>query len=100
MRCSISRLAIHGVIALGVGVFSAAAQTKIYWTMTDNTGAYVVRADADGSNPANIVSGAANVVSPNGLETANGLLYWPDQGMNAIQQANLDGSDVATDDST
>lgn len=96
MHCSLSRLAIHGWLALGVGVFSAAAQTKIYWTMTDNTGAYIVRADADGANPVNIVSGIANVKGPNGLETANGLLYWPDQQLNAIQQANPDGSGVTT----
>ena len=96
MHCSLSRLVIQGWLALGVGVFSAAAQTKIYWTMTDNSGAYVVRADADGSNPVNIVSGLANVKGPNGLETANGLLYWPDQQLNAIQQANLDGSGVVT----
>ena len=29
-------------------------------------------------------------------ETANGLLYWPDQQLNAIKQVNPDGSDVAT----
>lgn len=94
MRYSISRLAIIGLIALGV--VSAPAQPKIYWTATDGTGAYVVRADADGSNPVNIVSGIANVRGPNGLETANGLLYWPDQQLNAIQQVNPDGSGLAT----
>ncbi len=64
--------------------------------MTDGSGAYIVRANADGSDPVNIVSGIANVRGPNGLETANGLLYWPDQQLNAIQQVNPDGSGVAT----
>jgi hypothetical protein len=96
LHTSLSRLAIHGLIALGVGVISAAAQTKIFWTMTDGSGAYIVRANADGSNPVNIVSGIANVKGPNGLETANGLLYWPDQQLNAIKQVNPDGSGVAT----
>jgi hypothetical protein len=96
MHASLSRLAIHGLIALVVGVFSASAQINIYWSMTDGSGAYVVRADANGSNRANIVSGIANIRGPNGLETANGLLYWPDQQLNAIQQANMDGSGVVT----
>jgi hypothetical protein len=96
LHTSLSRLAIHGLIALGVGVISAAAQTKIFWTMTDGSGAYIVRANADGSNPVNIVSGIANVKGPNGLETANGLLYWPDQQLNAIKQVNPDGTGVAT----
>lgn len=96
MRTSLSRLAIHGLIALVVGVCSASAQVKIYWTATDGSGAYVVRANADGSSPVNIVSGIANIKGPNGIETANGLLYWPDQQLNAIQQVNPDGSGVTT----
>lgn len=97
MHCSLGRIAVHGLLALGFGIFSAQAQTKIYWTLTDSSGAYVVRANADGSNPVNIVSGgvgSANVRGPNGLETANGLLYWPDQQLNAIKQVNPDGSGV------
>lgn len=96
MRCSFSRLVILGLTSLVGGVFSASAQNKIYWTMKDGSGAYVVRSDATGSNRVNIVSGIANVKGPNGLETANGLLYWPDQQLNAIKQVNPDGSDVAT----
>lgn len=89
-------LAGPALIGLLVGTSTAAAQSKIYWTTTDGSGAYVVRANGDGSNPVTIVSGAANILGPNGLETANGLLYWPDQQLNAIQQANLDGTGVAT----
>ncbi|NOS71363.1 MAG: DUF5050 domain-containing protein [Verrucomicrobia bacterium] len=96
MHTSLSRLFMYGMAGFVVVVFSASAQIKIYWTATDGSGAYIVRANADGSNPVNIVSGIANVKGPNGLETANGLLYWPDQQLNAIQQANPDGSGVAT----
>ncbi len=86
----------HVFVATLVGAFTAAAQSKIYWTTTDSSGAYVVRANGDGSNPVPIVSGATNILGPNGLETANGLLLWPDQQLNTIQQANLDGTGVAT----
>ncbi len=92
----IKRSILLVVTTLGLSAFSASAQIKLYWSASDGTGAYIVRADADGSNRSNIVSGAANVLGPNGLETANGLLYWPDQQLGAIQQANLDGSGVTT----
>ena len=84
------------MIALGLGVSSATAQLKIYWTATDASGAYVVRANGDGSNVENIVSGADNILGPNGLEYANGLLYWPDQRLNAIKQVKPEGTGVAT----
>ena len=84
-------IALGGALAL-----SASAETKLFWTATDGTGAYVVCANSDGSSPANIVSGAANILGPNGLETANGLLYWPDQQLNAVRQANPDGSGVTS----
>lgn len=72
------------------------AQIKLFWTATDANGGYIVRANADGSSPVNIVTGAANVLGPNGIETANGLLYWPDQQLGAIKRANPDGSGVTT----
>ncbi len=82
-----------GLLVLGLG---ASAEVKIYWTATDGAGAYVVRANGEGSNPVNIVSGAANILGPNGLEYANGLLYWPDQQLGAIKQVNPDGTGLAT----
>lgn len=96
MDNSLNRFRILGITSLALTVISAAAEDKIYWSMTDGTGAYVVRADANGANPVNIVSGIANVKGPNGLEAINGQLYWPDQQLGAIKQANLDGSGVAT----
>lgn len=94
MRSSFGRLVTYGLICFTVS--RAPAQVRIFWTATDGSGAYVLRANADGSNPVPIVSGAANILGPNGLETANGLLYWPDQQLNAINQARLDGTDVST----
>ena len=55
----------------------------------------MVRANADGSSPVNIVSGTANILGPNGLESANGLLYWPDQQLGAVKQVNPDGTGAA-----
>jgi len=90
----IQRSILFVVPALVLSAASASAQIKLYWTSSDATGAYIVRSDADGSNPTPIVSGAEKILGPNGLETANGLLYWPDQQLGSIQQANLDGSGV------
>jgi hypothetical protein len=87
---------IHALMGLIVSSPGALAQVKLFWSATDGTGGFIVRANSDGSNPTNIVSGASNVLGPNGLETAGGLLYWPDQQLNAIRQAKLDGSGVAT----
>jgi hypothetical protein len=96
MHNLINRFTVHFAGGLALAAATASAEVKLYWTATDGTGAYVVRANADGSSPANLVSGAANVLGPNGLETANGLLYWPDQQLNAIMQANPDGTGVTT----
>jgi hypothetical protein len=72
------------------------AQADLYWTATDAAGAHVMRAGDDGSNPTAIISGASNVRGPNGLEHAAGLLYWPDQQLNAVKQASPDGTGVST----
>jgi hypothetical protein len=79
-----------------LGACGVSAQVKIYWTATDDSGAYVVRANADGSNPTPIVTGTGNILGPNGLEYGNGRLYWPDQQLNAVQQVNPDGTGVTT----
>ncbi len=92
---SASRFVLLFVFSLAL-IGSASAEVKLFWTANDDSGAHIVRANADGSSPANIVSGIANVKGPNGLETANGLLYWPDQQLNAVKQANPDGTGVAT----
>jgi len=49
-------------------------------------------ANGDGTGPKEIVSGAANILGPNGLEYGNGFLYWPDQQLNVISKVRPDGS--------
>ena len=88
--------ALPGLSLVLSAILSASAATRIYWSATDATGSYVVRAEGDGSNPTNIVSGAANILGPNGLESAHGLLFWPDQQLGAIRQVNPDGTGIAT----
>lgn len=85
-----------GIVSSCAALVTTAAQANLYWTATDAAGAYVMRAGGDGSNPTAIISGASKVRGPNGLEHAGGLLYWPDQQLNAVKQAGLDGSGVAT----
>ena len=70
-----------------------AAASKLYWSDwgTDK----IQRADLDGSNVEDLVSGAG-LNGPDGLslDLAGGKIYWADAGTNKIQRANLDGSGV------
>ena len=65
--------------------------SKLYWSDwgTDK----IQRADLDGSNVEDLVSGAG-LNGPDGLslDLAGGKIYWADAGTNKIQRANLDGS--------
>ena len=67
--------------------------SKLYWSDwgTDK----IQRADLDGSNVEDLVSGAG-LNGPDGLslDPAGGKIYWADAGTNKIQRANLDGSGV------
>ena len=67
--------------------------SKLYWSDwgTDK----IQRADLDGSNVQDLVSGAG-LNGPDGLslDLAGGKIYWADAGTNKIQRANLDGSGV------
>ncbi len=67
--------------------------SKLYWSDwgTDK----IQRADLDGSNVEDLVSGAG-LNGPDGLslDLAGGKIYWADAGTNKIQRANLDGSGV------
>lgn len=90
------RSRIPGFIGAFAALATMTAQADLYWTATDAAGAYVMRAADDGSNPAAIISGLSNVRAPNGLEHAEGLLYWPDQQLNAVKQARPDGTGATT----
>ena len=89
-------LASLACVGLFTAAYPAAADVSLYWTATDSTGAYVIRADGDGANPKPIVSGEANIKGPNGLEYYQGTLYWPDQQLNAVKQVKPDGTGLAT----
>lgn len=75
-----------------VGVEVDEANDKVYWT-TQGRPSAVRRADLDGSNVETVAtlsgSGAEVEVAP-----SRGHVYWVDFEANAIQRANLDGSDV------
>ena len=70
-----------------------AAVSKLYWSDwgTDK----IQRADLDGSNVEDLISGAG-LDGPDGLslDLAGGKIYWVDAGTKKIQRANLDGSGI------
>jgi len=78
---------------------SAGAAEWLYWTETGPGGfqtngpAFVIRANADGTGATAIVSGANVIKGPNGLESFNGALYWPDQQKDSGRVA-VDGSQL------
>lgn len=96
MYRSLYRRNLLALLALQAGIIasSAAATVHLFWTETRPEGGFVVRSNADGSNPTDIVSGAANIKGPNGLEYGEGFLWWPDQQLNVISKAKPDGSAV------
>ncbi|MCE2438452.1 MAG: hypothetical protein J4F39_03385 [Candidatus Latescibacteria bacterium] len=71
----------------------ATGTSKLYWSDwgTDK----IQRADLDGSNVEDLVSGAG-LNGPDGLalDMAGGKMYWTDAGTAKIQRADLDGSNV------
>ncbi len=71
----------------------ATGTSKLYWTDwgTDK----IQRADLDGSNVEDLVSGAG-LNGPDGLalDMAGGKMYWTDAGTAKIQRADLDGANV------
>ena len=70
-----------------------AGASKLYWSDwgTDK----IQRADLDGSNVEDLISGAG-LDRPYGLslDSAGGKIYWADSGTRKIQRANLDGSGI------
>ncbi|MFC1980245.1 hypothetical protein ACFLVS_05310 [Chloroflexota bacterium] len=72
-------------------VVAAAQGSKMYWT--DSATDKIQRANLDGSNVDDLVTGLGN---PRGiaLDIAGGKMYWTDSGTNKIQRADLNGSNV------
>ena len=65
--------------------------TKMYWT--EWGGGKVRRADLDGSNAEDLVTGLDELVGI-ALDVAGGKMYWTDLGRDKIQCADLNGSNV------
>ena len=86
----------HIWTGLVAAALPASASESIYWTATDASGGYVIRANGDGSNPTPVVSGNDVILGPNGLEYFHGVLYWPDQQLGAVKQVNPDGTGLRT----
>ena len=71
----------------------ATGTAKLYWT--DWGTGKIQRADLDGSNVEDLVSGTG-LNGPDGLalDLSGGKMYWTNVGTNKIQRADLDGSNV------
>lgn len=87
-------LGLLTLCALAVGLFAsvAAADTKLYWSSWTAEG--ICRANLEGSNPGQIISGQNN---PSGLaiDASAEKIYWADRGSGTVRRANLaDGSGV------
>lgn len=87
------------VVALGS--LSAQAADTLYWTEVGPSEqrfqpgpGYIKSGTLPGGATSAIVSGSANVRSPNGLEFLNGRIYWTDPGLGTINSVKPDGSDI------
>ena len=92
------RIATALISAL-VALLAAAADARaasLYWTQADS----IVRTDLNGGNRSTVVSGLteATFQSQDGiaLDAANNHLYWADNALHTIREANLDGTNQRT----
>ena len=83
-------IALAMLIQHGVHVSVAFGQ-KMYWAEIQSDS--IKRANLDGSNVEELVSGLADPLGI-ALDAAAGKMYWTDTGFGSITRANLDGSDV------
>lgn len=81
------RLLVQRAIQWGVDATPPVPPKKVYWT--DDNGGRIQRADEDGSNVEDVITGLNR---PTGLDidTVNGKLYWTNGTQ--IRRADLDGS--------
>ncbi|MCU0443781.1 MAG: DUF5050 domain-containing protein [Microscillaceae bacterium] len=77
------------------GIALDVAGGKIYWCLKTPGGGYVQRANLDGTNSEDLVSGLGNI-NKIALDVAGGKMYWTDEtiGSAKVQRANLDGTNV------
>ena len=80
-------------VGIGAPAGPAPALSHIYWT--DWVTHKIQRANSDGSNIQDLVTGLNN---PDGiaLDVDEGKIYWADLNAHKIQRANLDGSNIET----
>ena len=71
--------------------FKVSQAVKIYWT--DAYAQKIQRADLDGSNVEDLVTGLNEPIGLT-LDVMGGKMYWTDKGTDKIHRANLDGSQV------
>ncbi len=88
---NIETLVSYPDIKKSEGLALDVARNHMYWT--DQSSRKVMRADMDGTNQIEIVTGLDN---PAGLaiDLTNDKLYWGDWGDDLISRADLDGSNV------
>ena len=83
------------------GLALDAGRGHLYWVESLSTTREdrILRANIDGSNPADIVTGFTNAIYDFALDVVGGKLYWsyrhPTDGL-LVQRANLDGSNIET----
>ena len=65
---------------------------KIYWTDQLVTSKSVQRANLDGSNLEDVISGAAGLPMGVAIDGYNEKLYWTEYGTGTINRSNLDGT--------
>ena len=84
------------------GLALDAVRGHLYWveSLSATREERILRANIDGSNPTDIVTGFTNPISDFALDVVGGKLYWshhhPTDGDLVVQRANVDGSNIET----
>jgi sugar lactone lactonase YvrE len=86
------RLIVQRALEWGKTTASTSTLMKVYWT--DDQGGKIQRADPDGSNVEDVLTGL-NMPTGLALDTDNGKIYWAN-GNHEIKRANLDGTGKET----
>ena len=80
-------------LLLLLGLSSAAAQERMYWT-DDINEAKIQRANLDGANAESLVTNTIHNPEGIALDLDADKVYWMDSGADKIQRADLDGSNA------
>ena len=85
------RIMLRVLLALVLPI-GAHAQTGIFWT--DEDSGKIQRANLDGSNVQDLITGSLSSPQQIALDVAGGKMYWVDEDTSKVQRANLDGTNV------